>query len=497
MFAHNNYRKGDTVLITKTDYLAYKQCPKSFWLRKHQKDVLTKAPERNNATNMLKDELIENTFPSGTWILSEDLIDRVQETKYALDEGTSILYGATFEYDNMVVIIDAAIEGIYGWELYKVTTATTVKERHIDDLAFQYFVAQQNIPVNNLHVTYMNRDYIRKGPISYRDLVMISNVTDSVADKQRTLIREMDEMTEILQASSCDRSIGNHCSKYGKEEVVCPAKIHCWSRVPEYSVFNIARIGNKALELYQDGIVQLEEITDDIKLTANQRAQVDMYTKREVKVDIPSIKEFLSDFTYPLYFLDFETYQSVIPLYDNVSPYQQLPFQYSLHILSSSDASLEHKEFLAKEGTDARRLLAERLVQDIPADVKVVAYNMSFEKRVISELADQFPDLADHLLAIHDNMLDIMAPFQKKWYQSYLMKGKYSIKYVLPALFPDDPELDYKTLDIQNGTMAMDVFAHLHTYPPNKIQELRKALLAYCKLDTLAMVKIWEKLSTL
>ena len=497
MYAHDNFRKGDTVPITKTDYLAYKQCPKSFWLRKHQKDVLTKAPNRTATTNSMKDELIKNIFPSGTWILSNDFTDRVQETKTALTDGASILYGATFEYEDMMVVIDAAVKEIYGWELYKVTTATGVKGRHIDNLAFQYFVTQQNIPVNSLHVTYMNKDYVRKGPISYRDLVMVSDVTDSVADKQRPLMREMDEMMEVLQASSYDCSIGNHCSKYGKEELVCPAKSHCWSSVPEYSVFNIARISNKALELYQDGIIRLEDVTDDIKLTANQRAQVEMYKNREVKVDAPSIREFLSDFTYPLYFLDFETYQSVIPLYDNVSPYQQLPFQYSLHMLSSSDTQLEHKEFLAKEGTDARRLLAERLVQNIPADVNVVAYNMSFEKRVISELATQFPDLADHLLAIHDNMLDIMIPFQKKWYQSYLMKGKYSIKHVLPALFPGDPELDYKTVDIQNGTMAMDAFAHLHTYPPEKIQELRKALLAYCKLDTLAMVKIWEKLSKL
>ena len=488
---------SDSMILTNADYLAYKQCPKSLWIRKHQKEVLPETFGKTSLSGSTKEELLRNLFPSGKWMVSTDIKKKAEETAAAIESGETVLLKAAFAYEDKVAIVDAAVKHNDGWHLFNVTTSTHVKERHIDECTYASAVAQEVIPVYSLLVVAINSDYVRGQSLSFRDLVTVHDVTEQIAEKQRLFIRDAEDINDVVLASSYECSIGTHCSSYGKEKAECPAKQHCWADIPSYSVFNVARIGSKAYDLYQDGVVNFEDIPDEVKLTANQRAQVDMYKNKTVHIDTKSIQEFLSDFTYPLYFLDFETYQSVIPLYEHTSPYQQLPFQYSLHIQSTPDHSAQHKEFLAKEGTDARRLLAERLIHDIPRDVNVVAYNMSFEKRVLRELADLFPDLATHLLSIHDNMLDIMVPFQKKWYQSYRMKGKYSIKYVLPALFPDDPELNYQTLDIQNGSMAMDVFAQLHTYPPERIKELREALLAYCKLDTYAMVKIFKKLQSL
>ena len=189
-------------------------------------------------------------------------------------------------------------------------------------------------------------------------------------------------------------------------------------------------------------------------------------------LEINQIREFLSTLRFPLYFLDFETYQQDIPQFDGVSPYQQLPFQYSLHILRSLGEEAEIVNFLAKEGTRIpRRTLAERLVNDIPKRVCTVAYNMSFEKLVLKGLAKQFPDLAEHLSDIHNHMVDLMVPFQKKWYYNNEMKGKYSIKYVLPAIYPNDDSLNYQQLNIRNGSMAMVTFERLQTYPEEAIKE--------------------------
>lgn len=154
----------------------------------------------------------------------------------------------------------------------------------------------------------------------------------------------------------------------------------------------------------------------------------------------------MKSLTYPLYFLDFETFQQAIPKWDGVSPYMQIPFQYSLHVQHKKSGPLDHFEYLGEAGKDPRRKLAEQLCREIPLNVCSLAYNMGFEKGVIKRLAEIYPDLSDHLMNIHDNMHDLMVPFQQHYYSKEL-QGSYSIKYVLPAVCPGDPELDYHNLE--------------------------------------------------
>jgi hypothetical protein len=219
-------------------------------------------------------------------------------------------------------------------------------------------------------------------------------------------------------------------------------------------------------------------------------------------IDAKKINVFLDTITFPLYFLDFETFMPAIPPFDGCRPYMQIPFQYSLHILKSPNTKLEHREFLAKEGTDPRRLLAEALYRDIPIKEHnqdcILAYNMGFEKGVIANLAKLFPDLSEQLLEIRSHIKDLMTPFQSQAYYRREFEGSYSIKAVLPGLFPDDPELNYHNLElIQNGSDAMTAFLGLEKKSPKEIAAIRRALLSYCCLDTLAMVKIWEYLKGL
>ena len=218
-----------------------------------------------------------------------------------------------------------------------------------------------------------------------------------------------------------------------------------------------------------------------------------MYDKPDY-IDKNNIKKFLNTLSYPLYFLDFETFQMSIPKYDGVKPYMQIPFQYSLHYYDV-DNNLNHKEFLAQADIDPRRKLAEQLVKDIPKNVCVLAYNMSFEKTVIKNLASLYPDLSKSLMNIYDNIKDLMIPFKSRDYYTKNMHGSYSIKYVLPALFPDDPSLDYHNLElVHNGSEAMDIYANLGKKSKEEQSIIRKNLLKYCYLDTYAMVKIYDKL---
>ena len=212
-------------------------------------------------------------------------------------------------------------------------------------------------------------------------------------------------------------------------------------------------------------------------------------------IDTVKISEFLAELSYPLYFLDFETVYSAVPLFEGVRPYQQIPFMYSLHWIEEVDGDLHHTVFFSYPGHDPRRAIAEELCADIPKGVCTVAYNMCFEKARIRELADLFPDLAEHLMDIHDNMKDLMVPFRRKWYCTEAMNGSYSLKAVLPALYPDDPELDYSLLDgIHNGYEASETYLAMWQNPDDKTSEKCRQLSEYCGLDTYALVKIWEKL---
>jgi hypothetical protein len=251
------------------------------------------------------------------------------------------------------------------------------------------------------------------------------------------------------------------------------------------------------ISLYNRGLVSFKDIAaSGEKLPAEAMRQIEAVTKNlPPHIDHNAIREFLDTLRWPLYFLDFETFKEAVPSLDGQSPYQQIPFQYSLHIQAAPGAAPEHKEFLAAAGTDPRRAIAESLCANIPETACGLAYYMSFEKGHLKELAAIFPDLAKHLTAIHDNINDLIIPFKKGAYYCKEQRGSNSIKDVLPALFPHDPELDYHALDlIHNGGEAMNVWPELPQKTAEEQQKIRAALLAYCRLDTLAMVKILDKL---
>ena len=135
------------------------------------------------------------------------------------------------------------------------------------------------------------------------------------------------------------------------------------------------------------------------------------------------------------------------------------------------------------------------MIKDIPKDGSVIVYNQGFEHSRINELAELFPDLKDELLRINNNMVDFLPPFKKRQFYMKEMQGSASIKKVLPALYPNDPELDYHNLPVvHNGGEASDTFLSLKGKSKEEQEILRNGLLVYCKLDTYAMVKVWEKL---
>ena len=286
------------------------------------------------------------------------------------------------------------------------------------------------------------------------------------------------------------KEIGPHCS----DPYDCDFKGTCWKHIPDYSVFNISRLNkDKKFDLYNQGVITLDDIDlSQTDLNPNQLLQVQSEVNGTTHIDIEEIRNFTNGLIYPLYFLDFETIGSAVPKYNGSRPYQQLVFQYSLHIQETLTSVIEHREYLADPTKDPRIGFIEQLIQDCGSSGDILVYNIGFERGKLNDLIDVFPEYSNELLGIVNRLKDLMIPFQQKWYYTPEMKGSYSIKYVLPALVP---ELSYNDLDIKEGGTASNTFLSMvnGTFAGD-VEETRNQLLEYCKLDTFAMVKILEKL---
>lgn len=484
-----------SIHLSKSQFIRGLQCPKSLWLLKNRPELQM---PMDAATQLKRDQgsvvgiLGQQLFPGGNTIEydPQNFSGMLSATRQLLADGATTIYEAAFSFDDIFVKVDILHLGESGWVIHEVKSATEVKEVYLDDVAVQYYVLNGNgLQVVKSTVIHVNNEYVRGGELDIQQVFKVVDVTDQVLSRQHYIQTELLSLRKAVSQGIPERDIGLHCN----DPYPCDFQSVCWEHIPDYSIFNLNRLNKKKkFDLYYQGIIKLDEIPAEYPLTDSQVVQVQCDRTGKELIDNEAIRSFLDELWFPLYFLDFETFQQPIPLFEGISPYQQIPFQYSLHFLEASGEGLQHKEFLAKEGSDPRQGLVERLVMDIPGNACVLVYNQGFEKGIIKKLAEDFPAFRNSLLTIHDNIRDLMLPFQHKDYYVPSMKGSYSIKYVLPALVPD---MSYAGLEIANGGEAMGAYASLHLIDGTAERErVRKALLEYCKLDTLAMVRIYEKL---
>ena len=482
--------------LSKSKYCKAKQCNKALWLLKNNPKVATEIDNQtilDNGTEV--GELARGIF--GEYInveYNEDLSIMIKQTKELLNNAPNIITEASFNYNNNFCSIDILKNDVDGLEIYEVKSSTAVKDIYLDDISYQvYVLIKLGYHIKKASIVYLNGKYVRQGDLDLNKLFNIEDVTEIAFNKQDEIQNKLTEIEEYMkQEIEPKQDIDKNCFK----PYNCEFWEYCTRHLPENNIFKIREMREEQkIKLYKKGIYDFKDVlNEDINPKYKQQVEFEVLNKSAI-IDKEGIKNFLDKLYYPLYFLDFETYQQAIPRYDGIRPYMQIPFQYSLHYIQDENSEIQHKEFLAVAGVDPRRRLAEQLVRDIPTNACVLAYNMKFEKMVIKDLAKVFEDLREHLMKIYDNMQDLMIPFYERMYYCKELQGSYSIKYVLPALFPNDKQLDYHKLPVvHNGSEAMSVFATLHLKSKEEQEVIRKGLLEYCKLDTLAMVKIWEKL---
>ncbi len=484
--------------LSKSTFVRGLNCEKSLYLYKHHyklRDVTSAAQEAIFTQGTNVGELATQLFPGGVDFTPEKYYDfgpSVEATKNAIANGEPVIYEAAFMYDGVLAAMDIMVKTEEGYASYEVKGSTEVKDTYLQDIALQtYIISNCGVNLTDISLVYINNQYVKNGPIDVHGLFIIESVKDRLSNFHAKIPNQIARLKSVIQQGEAPEvNIGTQChSPY-----TCDFVGYCWKDVPDYSVMDISNLGKeKRFELYHDGYVQLIDVPDDYNLGVAQRMQVEAEKSGETIIDNKSIENYLNDLTYPIYHLDFETIGPAVPIYDGTRPFRQYVFQYSLHVQSEPQGETKHFEYLGEtDGTDPRLKFCEQLISECGTVGDVLAYNVSFERGKLEDLIEVFPQFTAGLTNIISRLKDLATPFQRKWYYVPEMKGRYTIKYVLPALVP---ELSYKDLEIQEGGTASNTFTQMAqgTFEGD-YEKTRKALIAYCKLDTYAMVKILDKL---
>lgn len=479
-------------LLSKSKYLNGLQCPKLLWLLFHEPE---KIPEPDAATQYIFDQghlvgdLVKKLFPDGINVPEEDFINNIKQTRELLQQRKT-LFEAGILSGNIYAradILNPVNED--EWDIIEVKSSTSVKDVHLHDASFQRFCYQQSgFALRKCYLMYINTEYVKDGEIEPKYLFNIEDITEQVNDVSTGILDRIETMLEIITTDTCpDITIGKHCND--------PYDCHleeCWGFLPEDNVFHLYRGRQKSFDLLEEGILSIKDIPNSFKLTNVQRLQKDCVQSGEPYTDREGIKRFLNTLRYPLYYLDFETFNPAVPVFNGTRPYQVIPFQFSLHTVIEPKSEQKHFSFLAEGIKDPRPRLLSELRKTLGNEGSIIVYNQAFEKGVLKELSKAFPEYSNWVESVCSRIVDLLSPFRSFYYYHPLQKGSASLKAVLPAL----TRKSYEGMDIYNGEDASIAFQTV-TYGDVSEEvrsKVREELQKYCGLDTEGMIWIVDKL---
>jgi hypothetical protein len=476
-------------LITKSAYMQGLQCPKLLWHRFHEPDAmpepgaLTEAVfEQSREVGNLAKQLFPYGIEVGAGIL--DLRQTVALTRQALEHRRP-LFEAAFASNQAYARCDILNPvGADRWDLYEVKASTSAKPVYIHDIALQVRVLRDaGTNVRKYYLVFINSEYVRQGDLNPEQFFVREDVTDAVDELLTDVEANLDRMQEVIALeASPEVAIGPHCNS----PYPCPLQDRCWAFLPEDNVFTLPRIKDKGFKLLEQGITAIRHIPASFKLSPIQQIQRQAVVTGKPHIDKATIAAFFKRLKYPLGYLDFETFAPAIPMFEGDGPFEQVPFQFSLHIESAPGATLEHIMFLADGTGDPRRVFMERLQAALGDHGSVIVYNATFEKGVLSRCAALHPDFAPWVDSVKHRIVDLLVPFKSFRLYHPQQRGSASIKAVLPAF----TARGYDELEIQEGGSASMEYVRVNfgEVAEAERQRVRRQLEEYCGLDTEGMV---------
>ena len=481
--------------LSKSKIAAFEQCPKRLWLATYRRDLAqqSEGAEARFAAGHEVGAVACGLLPSGTMVEAEPNLTAALATTAALLAGNyeAPIFEATLEHDGVLVRIDILEpDGEGGWHLAEVKSTTKPKDYHLGDLATQLWVARETgLDVRRASVRHINTSFILEREGEFQGLFTDTDLMEpalALIDGRPGLVAEARDM---LAGDEPLIEMGEQC----KRPFPCEFSDYCKAHTPEMPPWPVTVLpaggGKRWLAL---GVVNLLEVDAAALTNAIQKRVHRATLTGEPFHDIAGARAAMAAWHFPRTWLDFETIAFAVPRWVGTRPYEQIPFQFSAHV-EQEDGGIEHREFLRLDGADPRRGCADALVAMVTADGTVVAYNASFEKGRLLELAAAFPDLASALTSIADRLVDLLPVTRASWYHRD-QRGSWSIKAVLRTVAP---ELDYAELEVGDGAKAQAAYleAIAPDTAPDRAAHLDAALKDYCGRDTRAMIVLARHLA--
>lgn len=453
-------------MLTKSDFLVFMDAPMHLWALKHN--------QYNKSLSMYDQHLIKQGY-------EVEKLAREYVKKYISNDCE---YQKIYQTDDLYSRADIVV----GNDIYEVKSVTEIEKEHEYDVLFQYYTASNTLEknINDIYLIYLNKDYIREGEIDLEQLFVVKKMTDFAKENYNKV---QGLIAEALLVTSKEENKGlMECYK-PKD---CPCKELCFPTLPEYSIYDVGMIGEKKVRMLRDmDILDMRSIPENFKLSTKQQIQVKATKENRAIIDTYAVRSDIEGLIFPLYFLDYETYAWAVPQYNGHKPYQNVVFQYSLHVKTTPDSELEHYEYLSTSQDDPMRSVPVELQKVIGKTGSILTWNKSFEMGRNKEMGEIYPEYEDFFIMVNSRVKDLGDIFSKQMYVDPKFKGSWSIKKVLPVICPD---LTYHGMEVSNGTEAMVVWEEI-VYGSKSEEEkevMKENLLRYCQLDTYAMIRIWE-----
>lgn len=480
--------------LTKTDFIQYLNCPESLWLLKNKPSEYPKGEFSLFLEKLIKEgyeveDYAKLLFPHGV-----DLPDNSspQFTQQQLNSNSRVFFQASFSTTKGVFaridVLEKLTDNTY--HIYEIKSASSIKKGKLEDACFQKFVLQEcGYTVSKVSIIHLNKDYVRQGEINTKELLEIVDVTEQINNIYSLVVNNVNAASnfihkEVINENKCScryKTRSNHCDsfKYYNKDI------------PEFSIYEIARISAKKIKILVDNNqLGILDIPLDFELSAIQQAQVGSVRQELVLINKTAIEKTLSNLRFPLHFVDYETFPTAIPRLDNMSPHNHLVFQVSIHTMQEN-GDITHFEWLGDKLEQPIEML-KQMQEFTSLTGTFISWNAPFEVSRNKDMLVWIPEYKDYLNYMNTFMFDLMTIF-KTDYVDFRFHGSTSIKKVLPVLCP---QFSYLDLEVQDGTMALDTWGRMVSDPNFKEDKntVRQNLLDYCKLDTLAMVNIYQKL---
>ena len=491
-----NYAK---TLISKSRYLSGLRCDKLLWCRYKDKDLFppySKAIVGRFRQGHEVGRYARLLFPGGEEpapgkFLAEDTVPPTR----ALIEKRIPIFEAGLVHGCAYVLVDILDPvGSDEWDLYEVKSTTGYKpEKHLGDVAIQKYTAEgEGLKIRDCYLIHINNQYVREGEISPREFLIATDITEEVDMFISRVEGDLEYMLQVIGQERCpDIPVSSNCWEMGG----CDLQTVCWGQLPEYHVLTLYSGKARGLKLLEEGIDDLMDVGEDLDFTGKQEIQIKAVKSGDLHIEPAQVKRFLDQLEYPLSFLDFETLSSAVPLYERSKPYQAVPFQFSLHVVTGPGEEPVHHSFLGEGKQDPRPALLEALRMAMPSAGSVIAYNAPFEKGVLRDLAEFDPTFTSWVEDLNNRMADLLIPFRSFSVYHPEQRGSASMKAVLPAF----TEQSYEGIDM-GGEDAGYEFMRI-TFDDNidsgEIKKIRNTMEEYCKQDTEGMVAIVNRLEEL